>query len=175
MSSEEQFENKDNNNEENEQNEEKENNDQSINERNKAVDDFINDLDNKDKNIENENENEEEDQFDKAEKEYMRKKEEEQKENNNKNENENDENEEEEKNEEEEIDDIIRKPFFEQLQVDNRENILEKTQKQIEEEHYFYPNLYKNPENLYLNEAHKSREREKMLKLYDKKTGNWKI
>ena len=51
---------------------------------------------------------------------------------------------------------------------------MKSNKKTFENEKPFYPTLYKNPENTYLFEAKISREKEKIYRLYDKKTGFFK-
>ena len=144
------------------------NNDQTINERNKVVEDFMNDMD--DKNNENNNlEDEEEDDFDKMENEYYKKRE---KEKNEKNKSETIYKFKEEENEEKEINNnnnynnnIIKKSDFD-IFYTNEENI---NKNNFKYRKHFYPKLYQNPEKLYLMEVNKKKEKKKMKKLYEKK------
>ena len=121
--------------------------DQSIKERNKVIEDFMNDMD---KKIEKENyEEEEEDDFDKIENEYMRKKNEESKR----------------KNKEEiklikeqngNYEKYIKDKINEEREKIYDSNMIKKTDyennnKTIYQKHFF-PKLYQNPENVYLIE-----------------------
>ena len=144
------------------------NNDQSINERNKIVDEFMNYIDNKN-NIKKNWEDEEEDDFDKIENEYMRKKNEESKR----------------KNKEEiklikeqnsNYEKYIKDKINEEREKIYDSNMIKKTDyennnKTIYQKHFF-PKLYQNPENIYLIENLKKREKQKMKKFYDKKNKN---
>ncbi len=136
------------------------NNEQSINERNKIVDEFMNYIDNKN-NINKNWDDEEEDDFDKIENEYMRKKNEEAKKQYYEDYNKKKENEE---IEEKEIiyDKNIRKTnnnFY-----NNEENNIKSNfPKQ------FFPRLYQNPENLYLIEVYKKKGKHKIKKIFERK------
>ena len=140
------------------------NNDQTINERNKVVEDFMNDMD--DKNNENNNwEDDEEDDFDKVENEYMKKKKENELKNIKDKEVDLNKYKKEEINEEKEtIEDnnIIKKSDFD-IFYNNDDKNKNNYQKQ------FFPRLYQNPENLYLYEANKYKEKQKIKKLYERK------
>ena len=145
------------------------NNDQTINERNKVVEDFMNDMD--DKNNENNNlEDEEEDDFDKMENEYYKKRE---KEKNEKSKSDTIYKFKEEENEEKEINNntnnnnnnIIKKSDFD-IFYNNEENI---NKNNFQYRKQFYPKLYQNPEKLYLMEINKKKEKKKMKQLYEKK------
>jgi hypothetical protein len=133
------------------------NNDQTINERNKVVEDFMNDMD--DKNNENNNlEDEEEDDFDKIENEYMRK-----------------------KNEE------ANKKYYDDFnqikENEEKEIIYDKNNRKTNYDFYnneennkksncpkqFFPRLFQNPENLYLIEAYKMKEKHKIKKIFERK------
>jgi hypothetical protein len=141
--------------------------DQSIKERNKVIEDFMNDMD---KKIEKENyEEEEEDDFDKIENEYMRKKNEESKRKNKekikliKEQNDN-------------YEKYIKDKINEEREKIYDSNMIKKTDyennnKTIYQKHFF-PKLYQNPENIYLIENLKKREKQKMKKFYDKKNKN---
>ena len=136
------------------------NNDQSINERNKIVDEFMNYIDNKN-NINNNRDDEEEDDFDKIEHEYMKKKNEEAKikyyEDYNKIK----------ENEEIEEKEIINDKYNRKIEYDfynNEENNIKSNfPKQ------FFPRLYQNPENLYLIEAYKKKGKHKIKKIFERK------
>ncbi len=136
------------------------NNDQSINERNKIVDEFMNYIDNKN-NINNNWDDEEEDDFDKIEHEYMKKKNEEAKikyyEDYNKIK----------ENEEIEEKEIINDKYNRKIEYDfynNEENNIKSNfPKQ------FFPRLYQNPENLYLIEAYKKKGKHKIKKIFERK------
>ncbi len=136
------------------------NNNQSINERNKIVDEFMNYIDNKN-NINNNWDDEEEDDFDKIEHEYMKKKNEEAKikyyEDYNKIK----------ENEEIEEKEIINDKYNRKIEYDfynNEENNIKSNfPKQ------FFPRLYQNPENLYLIEAYKKKGKHKIKKIFERK------
>ena len=136
------------------------NDDQSINERNKIVDEFMNYIDNKN-NINNNWNDEEEDDFDKIEHEYMKKKSEEAKikyyEDYNKIK----------ENEEIEEKEIINDKYNRKIEYDfynNEENNIKSNfPKQ------FFPRLYQNPENLYLIEAYKKKGKHKIKKIFERK------
>ena len=136
------------------------NNNQSINERNKIVDEFMNYIDNKN-NINNNWDDEEEDDFDKIEHEYLKKKNEEAKikyyEDYNKIK----------ENEEIEEKEIINDKYNRKIEYDfynNEENNIKSNfPKQ------FFPRLYQNPENLYLIEAYKKKGKHKIKKIFERK------
>jgi hypothetical protein len=136
------------------------NNDQSINERNKIVDEFMNYIDNKN-NINNNWDDEEEDDFDKIEHEYMKKKNEEAKikyyEDYNKIK----------ENEEIEEKEIINDKYNRKIEYDFYNNEENNIKSNIPKQ--FFPRLYQNPENLYLYEANKYKEKQKIKKLYERK------
>ena len=136
------------------------NNNQSINERNKIVDEFMNYIDNKN-NINKNWDDEEEDDFDKIEHEYLKKKNEEAKikyyEDYNKIK----------ENEEIEEKEIINDKYNRKIEYDfynNEENNIKSNfPKQ------FFPRLYQNPENLYLIEAYKMKGKHKIKKIFERK------
>ena len=136
------------------------NNDQSINERNKIVDEFMNYIDNKN-NLNNNWDDEEEDDFDKIEHEYMKKKNEEAKikyyEDYNKIK----------ENEEIEEKQIINDKYNKKIEYDFYNN--EENNKKSNCPKQFFPRLFQNPENLYLIEAYKNKGKHKIKKIFERK------
>ena len=157
-------------------------NQQSEEQRNKNVQDFI---EGNFKNSEDDNNNEE-DEFDKAEKEYERKKK--QKENEN-NDIEDDDNE---KEENEEDDDEILRPFYTHINMsqqlkssmNNKSNVnninvnkstnFNNNDANVFVNKPFFPQVYKHPEDVYLKENEYIKKTENRYKLYDRGTGYYK-